>query len=84
MSHIDACLYTLRRLIATGDTTRIPLAEKAVDEYWAATPLRARKSGLLYIQQMLHEHRDTLGRRSRLFANTVDTYVEKKVGEPLS
>jgi hypothetical protein len=80
MSHIDLCLETLRRLIAAGDANSIPLAEKAVDDYWAATPLTARKSGLLYIQQMLNEHRDAFSRESRVFADTVDAYVQKIAG----
>ena len=49
-----------------------------------ATPLRARKSGLLYIQQILHDRRDTLGPESRQFADTVDAYIEKKLAGPLS
>ena len=55
MGHVDTCLETLRRLIAAGDMNGIPLAEAAIEEYWAATPVKARKSGLLYIQQILHE-----------------------------
>jgi hypothetical protein len=74
---IDPCLDILRRLIATGDKNDIPLAEKAIAEYWEGTPARARKSGLLYMQQILHEHRDALSRESRDFADTVDAYIER-------
>jgi hypothetical protein len=74
---IDPCLETLRRLIAAGDTNGIRLAERAIAEYWEGTPARARKSGLLYMQQILHEHRDGLSRESRDVADTVDAYVEK-------
>jgi hypothetical protein len=52
---VDPCLDILRRLIATGDTNDIPLAEGAIAEYWEGTPPRARKSGLLYMQQILRE-----------------------------
>jgi hypothetical protein len=68
MGHIDSCLDTLRRLIASGDMTGFPLAETAIEEYWAATLPRARKSGLLYIQQILHDRRDA-----------DDAYIERKL-----
>jgi hypothetical protein len=74
---IDPCLDTLRGLIKAGDTSGIPLAEKAIAEYWDGTPLRARKSGLLYMQQILHEHRVALSRESRDFADAVDGYIER-------
>jgi hypothetical protein len=74
---IDPCLDILRRLIAAGDTNDMPLAEMAITEYWEGTPSRARKSGLLYIQQILHEHRDALSRESRKFADTLDAYIER-------
>jgi hypothetical protein len=80
MTHIETCLDTLRRLIASGDPSSIPLAEKAIEEYCLVTPLRARKSGLLYIQQILHDRLDTLSRESRDFADTVDAYLERKLG----
>jgi hypothetical protein len=67
----------LRRLIAAGDTNGIPLAERAIAEYWEGTPPRARKSGLLYMQQILREQRDTLSRESGDFADTVDAYIER-------
>jgi hypothetical protein len=79
MGHVDTCLGTLRRLIADGDINGIPLAEAAIEEYWAATPAKARKSGLLYIQQILHDRRATLNPQSRDFATTVDAYIEKKL-----
>jgi ElaB/YqjD/DUF883 family membrane-anchored ribosome-binding protein len=79
MGHIDDCLDALRRLIATGDMNSLPLAETAIEEYWAATPLRARKSGLLYIQQILHDRRDAASPRSREFASATDAYIERKL-----
>jgi hypothetical protein len=74
---IDPCLDILRRLIAGGDTNDIPLAERAIAEYWVGTPTRARKSGLLYMQQILHEHHDGLSRESREVADRVDAYIEQ-------
>jgi hypothetical protein len=69
----------LRRLIAAGDTNGIPLAQAAIEEYWGATPAKARKSGLLYMQQIFHDRRDALGPQSRDFAITVDAYIEQKL-----
>jgi hypothetical protein len=74
---IDPCLETLRRLIAAGDMNGVPLAERAITEYWEGTPPRARSSGLLYMQQILHEHRGALSRESRDFADTLDAYIEQ-------
>ena len=79
MISIDQCLDILRRLIATGDTNDIPLAERAIEEYREGTPVRAPKSGLLYIQQILHDARDRLGPESRDVADTLDAYIEKKL-----
>jgi hypothetical protein len=79
MGHIDNCLDMLRRLIAAADTNGIQMAEDAIEKYWAATPIRARKSGLLYIQQILHDQRDAASPNSRDFAVTVDAYIEKKL-----
>jgi hypothetical protein len=79
MGHIDICLESLRRLIRIGDVNSIQMAENAIKEYWATTPPKARKSGLLYIQQILHDERDALNRLSRTFADTVDAYIEKKL-----
>jgi hypothetical protein len=81
MGHIDGCLGALRRLIANGDMSGIPLVKAAIEEYWAATPAKARKSGLLYIQQILHDQRGALSPQSRDFAVTVDAYIEKKLTE---
>jgi hypothetical protein len=50
MGHIDTCLGILRRLIAKGDMNGIPLAERAINEYWDATSAQVRKSGLRFLQ----------------------------------
>jgi len=41
---------TLRRLIAKGDMNDLPLAERAINEYWDATLEKARRSGLRVLQ----------------------------------
>jgi hypothetical protein len=45
------------------------------------TPAKVRKSGLLYIQQILHDQRGALSQQSRDFAVAVDAYIEKKLTE---
>jgi hypothetical protein len=79
VGHIDDCINILRRLIVAGDTSGIQMAENAIEEYWAATPIRARKSGLLYIQQILHDQGDAFSPNGRDFAVTIDAYIEKKL-----
>jgi hypothetical protein len=46
MPYLNDCQEILHRLIADGDTSGIPLAEQAINEYLDATPANARKSGL--------------------------------------
>lgn len=41
MGHIDTYVGILRRLIAKGDPNGIPLAERAINEYWDSTLPRA-------------------------------------------
>jgi hypothetical protein len=79
MGHIDNCLTALMRLIADGKADDLPLAKDAIEIYWAATPSRAQKSGLLYIQQILHAQRSDLNADSRTFANTIDALIETKL-----
>jgi hypothetical protein len=79
MGHIDACLGILRRLIAKGDLNGIPLAERAINEYWDATRAEARKSGLRYLQQDVIATRNAVTGDHRNFADTVNAYIEKKL-----
>ena len=79
MGYIDTCLDTLRDLIRTGNTNDLGIAEAAIKEYWSATPVRARKSGLLYIQQILHDEFGAADPNSREVAAFVDAYIEKKL-----
>jgi hypothetical protein len=79
MGHGDICLEILRRLIAAGDMNDIPLAEAAIEEYWGATQAKARKSGLLYMQQILHDRRDALSPQNKVFSIIVDAYIEQKL-----
>jgi hypothetical protein len=75
MPHLDDCL------IAKGDTNGIPLAERAINEYWDATLPGARKSGLRLIQQDVFVQLNAVTGNRRDFAETVNAYIEKKLTE---
>jgi hypothetical protein len=79
MGYIDICLDKLRHLISVGNTNDLRMAQDAIEEYWAATPIRARKSGLLYIQQILHDELGAADPNGHEFAAFVDAYIEKKL-----
>jgi hypothetical protein len=79
MGHVDTCLGILRRLIAKGDINGIPLAERAINEYWDATRAQVRKSGLRFLQQDVLGQRDAVTGNHRNFADTVNAYIEKKL-----
>jgi hypothetical protein len=55
------------------------LAESAINEYWDAAPAQARKSGLRFLQQDVLDQRDAVLGNQRLFADTVNGYIEKKL-----
>ena len=77
MPHLDTCRDILRRLIAKGDINGIPLAERAINEYWDATLASARKSGLRLLQQDVLAQRDAVLGDRRNFADAVNAYIEK-------
>ena len=79
MLHLDTCLGILRRLIAGGDPNGIPLAERAINEYWDATPAKARKSGLRLLQQDVLDQRNAVLGTQPGFAEAVNDYIEKKL-----
>jgi hypothetical protein len=79
MGHIDTCLGILRRLIAKGDINGVPLAERAINEYWDATPAQARESGLRFLQQDVLDQRNAVLGNQRNFADVVNAYIEKKL-----
>lgn len=78
---MDDCSGILRRLIAKGDTNGIPLAERAINEYWDATLPGARKSGLRLIQQDVFVQLNAVTGNRRDFAETVNAYIEKRLTE---
>ena len=69
----------LRRLIAKGDMSGMPLAERTIDEYWDVTLEKARRSGLRLIQQDVLEQRNAVLGAQHDFAQAVNDYIEKKL-----
>ena len=79
MPHLDDCKAILRKLIAKGDPNGIPLAERAINEYWDVTLEKGRKSGLRLIQMDVLEQRNAVTGTQHNFAQTVNDYIEKKL-----
>jgi hypothetical protein len=79
MPHLDTCVGILRRLIAKGDMIGMPLAERAINEYWDVTLEKARRSGLRLIRQDVLEQRNAVVGAQHDFAQAVNDYIEKKV-----
>jgi hypothetical protein len=77
MAPLNKCLDALRPLIAEGDTNGIATAEKAVDEYLAATSPPARKGALHSVQQVVQTHREAASGSQQSFADAVNDYIEK-------
>ena len=75
MPRLDICLGTLRRLIAKGDMNDLPLAERAIDEYWDATLEKARRSGLRVLQLDVLDLRNAVLGAQRNFAEAVNDYI---------
>jgi len=79
MPHLETCKGILRRLIAKGDMNGIPLAERAINEYWDATLEKARKSGLRLVQQDVLDQRNAVLGAQHNFAQAVNDRIEKKL-----
>ena len=81
MAAFDKCMSVLRPLIMEGDTNGIGAAEKAVNEYVAATAPEDRKKALLDVQQAVQAHSEGTHGITLSFADTVNDYSEKLVRE---
>ncbi|MCA1458422.1 hypothetical protein I6F35_35515 [Bradyrhizobium sp. BRP22] len=81
MPHLETCLGILRRLIAKGNLNGVPLAERAINEYWDATLPRARKSGLRLLRQDILAQANAVVGDRRSFAEIVNAYIETKLAE---
>jgi hypothetical protein len=57
----------------------IPLAERAINEYWDVTLEKARMSGLRLIQQDVLNQRNAVVGAQHHFAQAVNDYIEKKL-----
>ena len=79
MPHLDSCIGILRRLIARGDMNGIPLAERAINEYWDVTLEKGRRSGLRVVQLDVLDQRNAVLGAQRAFAEAVNDYIEKKL-----
>jgi hypothetical protein len=77
MPYLNDCQEILRRLIAKGDINGIAPAERAINEYLAATPANARKSGLRLLQEDVLIRRNVVVGNQHSFADTVNAYIEK-------
>lgn len=80
MPHLENCKAILRKLIAKGDPNGIPLAERAVNEYWEVTLEKGRRSGLRLIQMDVLEQRNAVVGAQHDFAQAVNNYLEQKLG----
>jgi hypothetical protein len=82
MPYLDNCRTILGKLIAKGDPSCIPLAERAINEHLEATPPSARNSGLRLLQQDIMAQHDAVVGAQRSFAETVNAYIETKITYP--
>jgi hypothetical protein len=78
MADFEKCSGDLRRLIGIADANGVPMAERSIDEYMAATEPSDRTGALQEVQLMVQTHRDaaTSGDQ-RDFAEVVNDYIEK-------
>ena len=78
MADFEKCSGDLQRLIGIGDTNGVPIAERSIDAYVAATEPSDRTGALQEVQLMVQTHRDaaTSGDQ-RDFAEVVNDYIEK-------
>jgi hypothetical protein len=78
MENIHKCTSVLGPLIAEAKTNGIPLAENALNELVAATPVPLQRDALESVRLVVKTHRDAAGSGSQCdFADTVNDYIEK-------
>ena len=78
MADFEKCSADLRRLIGIADVNGVPMAEKSIDEYVAATAVPERTGALRDVQQAVLTHRDlATSDDQRDFAEVVNDYIEK-------
>ena len=78
MENVHKCTSTLRPLIAEAKTNGIPLAENAINELVALTPVPQQRDALESVRLVVKAHRDAAAAGSQCdFADTVNNYIEK-------
>ena len=78
MADFEKCSGDLQRLIGKADANSVPMAERSIDEYVAATVAPARSGALREVQQVVQTHRDAAAPGDqRDFAEVVNDYIEK-------
>jgi hypothetical protein len=77
METFDKCMSVLRPLISEGDTKGIGAAERAVNEYVAATPESERQTALASVRKAVEDHKDDCSGIDLSFADTVNDYIER-------
>jgi hypothetical protein len=77
METFEKCMSVLRPLISEGDTNGIVLAERAVNEYVAATSPADRNEALERVQQAVQAHKEQSPDSGLTFADTVNDYIER-------
>jgi hypothetical protein len=77
MEIFDKCMSVLRPLISEGDTNGIGAAERAVNEYVAATPEPERQKALAGVQKAVEDHKKECSGIDLSFADTVNDYIER-------
>jgi hypothetical protein len=81
MENVHKCTSVLRPLIAEANTNGIPLAENAINELVAVTPVALQRDALESVRSVVKAHRDAAGSSSSQcdFADTVNDYIERLV-----
>jgi hypothetical protein len=79
MTEIEHCNGILRRIIATGQINNIGLAEKAINDLIATTPLGRIQPDLVSVRAMLAAHSLNADRSAQRFATVVIEYIDMKL-----
>jgi hypothetical protein len=77
MEHVHKCTSVLRSLIADGEPSGIPHAEKAINDLMEATPGPGQKASLQSVQAVVQAHRNAAEGCQLGLADTINDYIEK-------
>jgi hypothetical protein len=80
MENVHKCASVLRPLIEEGHTNGVPLAERAINEMVATTPVPQHRDALESVRTVVNAHRQEAGSGPQCdFADTVNDYIEKLI-----